>query len=274
MSLLLGVVAGLAYGLSAFAGAFLALPLLVLVAGLSIYQSLPIALFALGICAAIAAGDAVRARQCDVQLAGLLILGSIPAALAAGVLTHWLSETVLATIFLIAAIVFGPLLLITVRSYRFRVAPPPATLLQAPRRGLMESVHGRGPSARQRLEVLAAGAGCGVLTALCAAPGSWIGWRALDRQHSSTPYLVVGTLAFAVAVLAIVESGLQFLYAPALPGYTAGLYVLGAVAGMGLARRIHGFLPLRASNTIIGVIIVIAAVALWITTVSQSAATP
>jgi hypothetical protein len=43
---------------------------------------------------------------------------------------------------------------------------------------------------------------------------------------------------------------------------------------MGLARRIHGFLPLRASNTIIGVIIVIAAVALWITTVSQSAATP
>ena len=268
MSLVLGIIAGLAYGLSIFAGALVALPLLVLLGGLSIFQALPIALFALGICAAIAAGDAVRARQCDVQLAGLLIVGAIPAALLAGGLIAVLSQVLLASLFLIAAMVFGMLLLRANRRAHAVTALAPAALLHAPRRGFGEASDRREYDRGSRLAVLAAGAGCGALLVLCAAPGSWVAQRATRRSLVDQPWLVVGTLTFALAVPAIVGAGVQFLFAPELPGYTAGLYVLGAVAGMGLARRVHALLPVRFGQIVIAVIVMLAGLAMWGSVVS------
>ena len=268
MSLLLGVLVGVAYGLSAFAGAFVALPLLVLAGGVGLHQSLPIALFALGICAAIAAGDAVRARQCSIGHATPLIIGGLPVVVVGAWLAEHTAETVLATLFMVAAIVFGPLLLVTVRRYRHRSAPAPATLLHAPRRAFGEASTPAQFDGGQRAAVLFAGAGCGLIAALCAAPGSWMGWRVLDRQLPGEGYLVVGTLAFSTSVVAIVGAGVEFLFAPEIPGYTAGLFVLGAVSGMGLARRIHHLPQLRASNTVLGAAVVVAALALWISVVS------
>ncbi|GAB3679228.1 TSUP family transporter [Salinisphaera aquimarina] len=264
MGLVLGVIAGLAYGLSAFAGAFLALPLLVAGAGIGLHASLPVALLALGICAAVAAGDAVRARQCDVTLVGIFLVGAVPTALIAGWLAQQLPAKVLATFFLTAAIVFGPLLLNIVHRFRHRVAPSPAGLLHAPKRTLTEAAARADYRARARLRVALAGAGCGVLAAFCAAPGSRIGWRELERELPGQPYLVVGTLTFAVAVLAVLEAGLQFAVAPAAPGYTAGLFVLGAVAGMGLARRIVPRPANWMNNTVVGVAVIVGAIVLWV----------
>ena len=272
MSLLLGVLVGVAYGLSAFAGAFIALPLLVLAAGIGMHESLPIALFALGICAAIAAGDAVRARQCSIAHAALLIIGGVPAVLIAGWLAQFLSEAVLSTLFLVAAIVFGPLLLNTARQYRHRTAPPPASLLQAPKRAFDESAQAFKFARGERAATLFSGVGCGAIAALCAVPGSWVGWRILDRQMPGEAHLVVGTLAFAVAVIAILGAGFEFALAPEIPGYVAGLFVLGAVSGMGIARRIHHLPILRSSNTVLGVAVVISALGLWIA--AMSGATP
>ncbi|MES1927921.1 hypothetical protein SADO_01660 [Salinisphaera dokdonensis CL-ES53] len=268
MSLLLGVLAGMAYGLSAFAGAFIALPLLVLAAGIGIHESLPIALFALGICAAIAAGDAVRARQCSITHATWLIVGGVPMVLIAGWLAQFVSDTILSTLFLVAAIVFGPLLLSAGRAYRHRTAPPPASLLHAPKRAFGESAQVFHFNATQRAATLFSGAGCGIMAALCAAPGSWIGWRILDRQMPGEAHLVVGTLTFSVAVVAILGAGFEFALAPEIPGYVAGLFVLGAVSGMGIARRVHHLPLLRSSNTVMGVAVIILALALWVAVVS------
>ena len=264
MVLLLGIAAGLAYGLTAFAGAFLAVPLLVLFAGVSFHRALPIALFALGICAAIAAGDAVRARQCDVQSSAWLMAGSLPVALVLGTVAHSLPDMVLATLFLIAAIVFGPLLLITVRAYANRIAPPPAALLHAPRRSFDDAAAVVHRSMADNLRVLFAGAGCGVLTALVAAPGSWIGWRMFERRSPGQPHMAVGTLALASSVIATLVAGWQFLFVSNVPGYTAGLYVLGTAAGMGIARRVHRLLPLGLMHRLLGTLIVVAAFALWV----------
>ncbi len=269
MALLLGVVAGLAFGLSAFAGAFVALPLLVVGAGIGIQASLPVALLSLGICAGIAAGDAVRARQCDVTLVAVFLIGAAPATLIVAWMAQNLAEDVLATLFLICAIIFGPLLIRTVRRFRFRLMPCPAALLNAPRREWRDVASARVYSWNARRRVALAGAGCGVLAALCAAPGSWLGGRALDREMPGQSFQVAGTLVFAVALLAILESGVQFLLAPAVPGYTAGLYVLGAVAGMGLARRIERFAVMRHSNNVVGVLVIVAAMLLWVAVVND-----
>lgn len=268
MSLIFGILAGLAYGLSAFAGAFVMLPLLVLGAGISLHASLPIALFALGIAAAIAAGDAARARQCDIQLAVLLVLGGVPTVAGISLLVHSLDDRFIATSFLVAAIVFGPLLLYTSRAYRHRVAPCPAALLAAPRRGLDEAAAGAAASPALKLRFVVAGALCGVLTASCAAPGSWISWQLLNRHLPGQTFQVVGTQAFSAALLAIVGAGVQFLVAPAIPGYTAGLFVLGTMAGMGLARRLAPWPRLRASNAVVGVLTVVLALALWLSIVN------
>ena len=273
MVLLLGIAAGLAYGLTAFAGAFLAVPLLVLFAGVTFHIALPIALFALGICAAIAAGDAVRARQCDIFASVWLIAGSLPVALALGALAHSLSDSVLATLFVVAAIIFGPLLLLSVRAFAAHVALPPAALLHAPRRSLADaSTHiERRPSAN--LGLLFAGMGCGVLTALVSAPGSWIGWRVLQQRWPGQPHLAVGTLALVTAVVATLTAGWQFLFVADVPGYTAGLYVLGTVAGMGIARRAQHRLPFAATHRLLGVLTVIAALVLWVAVMGSIRAT-
>lgn len=263
MSLVLGMIAGLTYGLSSFSGAFVAVALLVLFAGLSIFQALPIALFALGVCAAIAAGDAVRARQCDVQMAGWLIVGAMPTALVVGGLIFMASEALLATIFLVAATVFGGLLLHSTRRAGAANALAPAALLHAPRRGLSESSGRNSYSLGTRGVLTIAGACSGALLALCAAPGTWIGQCASRRLRVDQPVLVIGTLTFVLAIVAIVGAGVEFLSAPALPGYTAGLYVLGAVAGMGVARRAHALLPIRASHSVVGVVVIVAALAMW-----------
>jgi len=271
LALLLGVLAGLAFGLSAFAGAFVALPLLVVGAGMGIQASLPVALLALGLCAGIAAGDAVRARQCDVTLVAVFLVGAAPATVIVAWMAQNLAEDVLATLFLICAIVFGPLLIRTVSRFRFRLTPCPAALLNAPRREWRDVASARVYNWDARRRVALAGAGCGVLAALCAAPGSWLGGRALDREMPGQSFQVAGTLVFAVALLAILEAGVQFLLAPAVPGsgYTAGLYVLGAVAGMGLARRIERFAVMRHSNTVVGVLVICAAMLLWVAVVND-----
>lgn len=262
MSLVLGLIAGLAYGLSVFAGAFVAVPLLVLFAGLSILQALPIALFALGVCAAIAAGDAVRARQCDVQLAGWIMAGAMPVVLVAGALIFLLPAALLACLFLIVTLVAGALLIPTA----WRAGPSdtlaPAALLYAPRRGLDESSQRHGYGWRSRSVLVAAGAASGALLALCAAPGALIGAHALTRRYADQPYVVAGTLAFALALLSIIGAGVEFLFAPVLPGYTAGLYVLGAMAGMGAARRVYPRLPIRATQIVIAAIVIVGALAL------------
>ncbi|WP_353221458.1 sulfite exporter TauE/SafE family protein [Salinisphaera sp. C84B14] len=272
MVLLLGIAAGLAYGLTAFAGAFLAVPLLVLFADVDYHRALPIALFALGICAAIAAGDAVRARQCDVQLSAWLMAGSLPTMLILGALAQRLSEPVLGTIFLIASLVFGPLLLLTLRAYANRMAPPPAALLDAPRRSFTDATTVVHRSTADKVGVLFAGVGCGALAALAAAPGALLGWRILERRLAGQPHLSVGTLALASAVLATLAAGWQFLFVADVPGYTAGLYVLGTTAGMGIARRAHKWLPQAPTHRALGCLVVIAALALWVVVVRGATA--
>lgn len=272
MVLLLGIVAGMAYGLTAFAGAFLAVPLLVLFADVDFHRALPIALFALGICAAIAAGDAVRARQCDVQLSVWLMAGSLPTMLVLGALAQRLSEPVLATVFLITTLVFGPLLLVTLRAYANRAAPPPAAMLHAPRRSFADATATVDRRTVDKLGVLFAGAGCGALAALAAAPGALLGWRILERRLVGQPHLSVGTLALASAVLATLAAGWQFLFVSDVPGYTAGLYVLGTTAGMGIARHVHQWLPPKLTHRVLGGLIVLAALALWVVVVRGATA--
>ncbi|MES1926763.1 sulfite exporter TauE/SafE family protein [Salinisphaera sp. T31B1] len=268
MSLILGIIAGLSFGLSAFAGAFMVIPLLVVGAGIEFHASLPVALLALGICAAVAAGDAVRARQCDVVLATCYLVGALPATVAGAFIVQALSDKLLATVFLICAIAFGPLLVRTVQRFRFRLLPSPASLLHAPRRD-WSTVGNANYNRQAKRRITIAAAGCGVLCAFCAAPGSWLGGRALDRELPGQPFNAAGTLVFAVSVLCIVGSAVQFLLAPAAPGYTAGLFVLGSVAGMGLARRIEPRAWVRYSNELIGGLVMAGALVLWLAVVAD-----
>jgi len=266
--LILGLIGGLAFGLSAFAGAFVSLPLLILGAGIGVHAALPVVLLSLGICSAIAAGDAVRARQCDTSVVVLYLVGALPAAIAAGVVVQWLPEDIVATVFLVFAIIFGPLLIGTARRRRTRLLPSPAALLHAPRRDWNAAAGRRQHSSVMRRRIVLASAGCGVIAAMCAAPGSWVAGRAINRAMPGQAFQVAGTLAFSLAALAILAAGLQFLLAPVAPGYASGMYVLGTVAGMGLSRRVEPMPIMRHSNTVIGVLVIALAMLMWMAVVA------
>lgn len=270
MILILGVLGGLAFGLSTFAGAFVLLPLLVIGAGVGLHAGLPVVLLSLGICSAIAAGDAVRARQCDTAVVAIYLAGALPTGLLAGLLAQWLPEEVLATVFLVFAIIFGPLLIGTVRRRRTRRLPAPAALLHAPRQDWNTAAGRARPGKAVRMRVVSASIGCAVIASMCAAPGSWVAGRAFSRAMPGQSFQVAGTLAFSLAILAILAAGLQFLLAPAAPGYAAGMYVLGAVAGMGLARRVQPLSIMRHANTVIGVLVIALAMLMWMAVVAKA----
>jgi len=258
LSLIVGVIAGLAYGLSAFAGAFVALPLLVLVVGIELHASLPVALAGLALCAAVAAGDAARARQCNSTLVLMAVLGGLPVAIAAAWLAQALPAFVLVSIFSLAAIAGGLLL---VRSGGGQIAP--SALWHAPRRPLTEAVTSDRYPAAVQLRAVCAGAANALLAALCAAGGSGI-VRMADRSAPGQNTLAAGTAVLVVAVLAATAATPQLMLAPTIPGYTAGLYVLGTVAGMGFARRLASLRVQYWAERVIALLVVALAVLLWL----------
>lgn len=236
LGLVYGLIVGLAYGLSATAGAFLGLPLLVLGLGFGVHAALPVALIAFALCTAIAAGDAVRARQCEPRLALYFAAAGVPAVVAASGLAQWLTPAAWAGLFALAAILVSLALLWMSRSGRSMIVVP-AALWRAPRRSLTESASD--PPRVSNIEVLrivAAGLLSGAVIGACAA-GALTGQRTLASREPQAPFQQLGSLLLGSTLVAVVAALVQFALAPAAPGYPAGLYVLGAVAGFGAARR-------------------------------------
>ncbi|WP_123630419.1 TSUP family transporter [Salinisphaera orenii] len=233
MSLVYGLLAGLAFGLTTHTGAFIGLPLLVLCAGMQPQAALPVLLLALALCSAVAAGDAVRARQCDARRALHLAAAGVPVTLAVSALVQWLPAAILVTIVATAACASAMALWRLAGTSRGHT---PAALWRGETRSFAAAAaEADYPGAA----LLAAGAVIGAALAAAAAPGA-AGVRALQRRFAPADEPVeLGSMLLAVALVALVAAGFQFVLAPAAPGYVSGLYVLGAVAGAGFARRVE-----------------------------------
>lgn len=258
MSLFLGLVVGLAYGLSLFGGAFLAMPVLVIGAGFSVRGSVPVALVSLALCAAVAAGDGVRSRQCDAPLALAGLAGAVPATVALVVLGQWLPVSWFCGLFALAAI--G-----TALRLFFRQAGDggllPAALLRAPRRALVTDAIDRRYSWRTSLLSAVGGASVAPAVALGVIPGARALWSP-GHLLFAQPFVRAATDLFVIAIAALTGALAAYVAAPGVDGYTTGLYVLGAVAGMGFARRVVPRVDHRLSGRLIAALVVLAGLAL------------
>lgn len=245
MAIFLGALAGLALGLSAAGGSLFLLPLLFHGLGFPVPVAVSVALAALALMAAIGAGDAARARLLDIRAGLTLAAGGVAAAPAGVYLAAALPAGIRVPAFalLVIAVGLGLLWLTVARPatagiVRAGLVPEPATEVPPWRRG-------------GAAVLVAVGAAAGLLSGTFGIGAAFLSVPACMIVARHSPLRAVGAALLATALTAL--SGLAATYAGGtdIPWFETGLFVFGAVAGMGVARRLA---PLLAGPVLQGML--------------------
>ncbi|MES1943719.1 hypothetical protein PC39_06379 [Salinisphaera sp. PC39] len=256
MAIFLGALAGLALGLSAAGGSLFLLPLLLHGLGFPVPVALSVALAALALMAAIGAGDAARARLLDTRAGLALATGGVVAAPAGVYLGAVLPAGVHMSAFAFLAVVVGLGLLWLAASrpaaagiVRAGLVPEPAAVTRSWRRG--------GAAA-----LISVGAVAGLLSGMFGIGAAFLSVPVcmIVARHSRPRAMGAALLAIALTAL----SGLAAIYAGGtdIPWFDTGLFVFGAVAGMGVARRLAPLMAGPVLQAVLGAALALTGLAL------------
>lgn len=231
MILIFGILAGLALGLTPFGGGLLAVPLLVAGAGLAPAQSSAAALAALALTGAVGAGDGARARALETIPALWMAAGCVPGAALGAWGMAWLPAPLWQAGF-VGLAAAAAVLLWRAGDTGLRAA----LLLGAPR--LPAGRMPVSPVPRHGLALTAAGAGAGLLGGLFSGGASLLLVPALARFAGLERRSALAGALFGITLIGVAGAGAAWAAGRAADWNLAGLFVVGAVAGFGFARRL------------------------------------
>jgi uncharacterized membrane protein YfcA len=245
MAIVFGALVGLVLGLTAGGGSVLAVPLLIYGLGLSAQLAVPAALTAVALVAAIGASDGARARLLDVRpglaVAGGGIVGAPTGVLLAGDLTEADFVLGFAMVTAVAGLYLG---------WRAGLRPGEADAVRAGL--LLPGGRGDGKAADRRhvadgsrapglsgtVALVATGLGAGLLAGLLGVGAGFLIVPALMAVTRMQAHRAVATSLLAITLTGLAGAAAAYAAGRGIPWFLVGLFVIGAVAGMGVARRL------------------------------------
>lgn len=267
MSVLFGIVAGLALGLTGGGGSILAVPLLIYGLGLDARAAVSTSLAAVALTSMVGATDAWRAGLVETRVALIFATTGMlaaPVGVAAG---DHMSDTTILVGFSLLMLVVGARMIVRARSQ-----PGESGVVRAGLKG-GEGLEGDGPVCRYSHDgVLRLNAPCSAaLLGVGLVVGFLSGLFGVGGGFLIVPVLLLITQmsihrAVATSLLVITLIGMSGLTAAVisgreLPWITTGLFVLGGVVGMLLGRRLAARLagPLLQQGFAVSVMLIGAA---------------
>ncbi|WP_293775646.1 sulfite exporter TauE/SafE family protein [uncultured Oxalicibacterium sp.] len=257
LTLLLGAGVGLVMGLTGAGGSILAVPALMFGLHLGLAQAGPIALFAVGIAAAIGSLFALHKEQVRYRAAILIAASGVVCAPVGIWLSHHLPTTVVAILFALVLLWVGINNILRARHKKSEIV-----------RGnpicKLDSVTGRFRWNTPCAAILClAGAGAGILSALLGVGGGFVIVPVLQRVANLPMRTIVATSLSIVAlisltgVLTIIGSG-RFSTSLALP-FTAAVLIAMVFGG-----KLGDYLPARHLRAAFGFLsLLIGGMLLW-----------
>ncbi|QEL57277.1 sulfite exporter TauE/SafE family protein [Chromobacterium paludis] len=239
LTLTLGALVGAVLGLTGAGGGILAIPALMASQGWSLPQAAPVALLAVVAGAALGAYEGWRRRQVRYRAALLMAVSGVPFTSLGIRLAHQVPAAWLSALFALI------MLIVAARSWRAARAAPTAA---APHRDAVCQVNPDTGRLRWNPASLAAlagvGAFTGLLTGLLGVGGGFVIVPALRRLSDLGMHAIVAT---SLLVIALVGSGgvaSALWHGARLPALPSMGFVLAAMAGMLLGRRlVHRLSP-------------------------------
>lgn len=251
MLFFIGVIAGLAYGLSAFGGSLVAVPMLVLVLGISGATAMSMNLWMLVVLAIITAGDGVRAR---LPQPGTIWPFAVVASAASGlgvIMSIYAGETLLNYIYAPLCVLAGVTVLLLARRLPAEVILPRGALaVQAPVKPTQSQ------SARHTPVLpLFSGSLGGLFAGVFGASGALFLVPAFGRVFKRNAGQAVACAEMAILPALLVAVVVSLLLQRPLEWQPTGLMIFGALAGLSVARMLASHLRPAFWNSMIGLLL-------------------
>lgn len=244
MTILFGIIVGLALGLTGGGGSILAVPLLIYGLGLGAKAAVATSLAAVAVTAAVGASDAVRAGLVETRVALIFAATGMLAAPAGVVAGSAVADAVIIIGFSLLMLIVGVRM-----SVRARSQPDESGVVRA---GLLAAagVSGGGAVCRYTEDgVLRLNAPCsaalavvglivGFLSGFFGVGGGFLIVPALLLVTQMSIHRAVATSLLVITLIGISGVGAAIYTGRELPWAITGLFVLGGIAGMFLGRRL------------------------------------
>ncbi len=256
ITVLWGIVFGLAVGLTPAGGGLAGVGLLMLGAGLSPPMAVIAALCAGALVGAVGAGDGARSRALDTGVSLWLGGGALIGAPLGALLLTQLPPALWAGLFALAAGLAGLALWP-------RVAEKPwlraGLFLNVPRlpAGQLASV---ALSTAARVKLVTAGAAAATVGALFGAGSGALGRPLVARIAGLPARQTLAATLFLMILTGLAGAGWFWVFGRIGDGMLIGQVVLGAVAGFGFARRLSGYCVAPWFNRLTGLGILVVGV--------------
>jgi uncharacterized protein len=232
MTILLGLIVGVLFGLTGNGGSTLAVPLLVYGLHLRPHTAVCTSMISVGVMAAVRAFQTTRAGGIDSRLGWRLAFGGLAGAPIGAFIGHLLSERWLLLLF--AALV----LIVSVRLWSQK---PHGTSKSATAAFPRAGAETRG---QEFWGLTLLGFGTGVLSGLLGVGGGFILVPGLVLVSRLEIHRAITTAMFSVALVSAAATGAHFLAGQRVSWETTGLFTMGALMGLWpgiwLASRLPG----------------------------------
>lgn len=267
MTVLFGILVGLALGLTGGGGSILALPLLVYGIGMGTKAAVSTSLAAVTLTAAVGATDAWRAGLVETRVALIFAVTGMLAAPAGVVLGDRVSDLAIILGFAVLMLIVGTRMFIRARSQ-----PGESGVVRAGL-GSGEALDDNGPVCRYSEDgVLRLNAPCsaalaavgvivGFLSGLFGVGGGFLIVPALLMVTQMSIHRAVATSLLVITLIGISGVGAALTTGRELPWLTTALFVLGGVGGMFLGRWLAARLagPVLQEGFAVGIVVIGAA---------------
>ena len=232
MTLILGLIVGVLFGLTGNGGSTLAVPLLVYALHLRPHAAVCTSMIAVGAMAGVRAFQTSRTGRIDNRLGWQLALGGVAGAPIGAMIGQHLPERWLLLVF--AALVLTVALRLWSQTSN---APSP----------------GSGTTTHQFWRLVMLGFGTGVLSGLLGVGGGFILVPGLVLISRVEIHRAIATAMFSVALVSAAATGAHFLTGQRVSWETTGLFTLGGMIGLWpgtwLAARLSGLWLTRVLAT-------------------------
>ena len=239
MTLILGLIVGVLFGLTGNGGSTLAVPLLVYALHLRPHAAVCTSMIAVGAMAGVRAIQTTRGRGIDKRLGWQLAFGGLAGAPVGALIGRHLPERWL-------LLVFAALVLIV--AIRLWLQPSNGTQNSSGPTG-----ENSGARTHQFFRLASLGFGTGVLSGLLGVGGGFILVPGLVLISRVEIHRAIATAMFSVALVSAAATGAHFLTGQRVSWETTGLFTLGGMIGLWpgtwLAARLSGLWLTRVLAT-------------------------
>jgi uncharacterized membrane protein YfcA len=239
MTLILGLIVGVLFGLTGNGGSTLAVPLLVYALHLRPHAAVCTSMIAVGAMAGVRAIQTTRGRGIDKRLGWQLAFGGLAGAPVGALIGRHLPERWLLLVF--AALV----LIVAIRLWIQQSNATPNSSGQA--------CENSGARTHQFFRLVSLGFGTGVLSGLLGVGGGFILVPGLVLIGRVEIHRAIATAMFSVALVSAAATGAHFLTGQQVSWETTGLFTLGGMIGLWpgtwLAARLSGLWLTRVLAT-------------------------